>query len=81
MNDSRNALRSDFITALRTVFREGLSHAFAHLSMRSDAANGILFMPRKSPAPVNSDAFCGQVARLMGCCNARASVASHAAQR
>jgi len=44
------ALESDFIMALRIVYREGLSDAFAHLSMRSNDGNEMMFMPRKSGA-------------------------------
>ncbi len=47
--------KADFITALRIIHREGLSDAFAHLSARSSDGNGMLFMPRKSPALVRSD--------------------------
>jgi ribulose-5-phosphate 4-epimerase/fuculose-1-phosphate aldolase len=47
--------KADFITALRIIYREGLSDAFAHLSARSDDGNRMLFMPRKSPALVKSD--------------------------
>jgi ribulose-5-phosphate 4-epimerase/fuculose-1-phosphate aldolase len=47
-------VKSDFITALRIISHEGLSDAFAHLSARTDSGNEMLFMPRKSPALVNS---------------------------
>ena len=46
---------ADFITALRIIYREGLSDAFAHLSARSHDRSEMLFMPRKSPALVQSD--------------------------
>ena len=52
IDESYNALKSDFITALRIIYREGLSDAFAHLSMRSNDGNEMMFMPRKSPALV-----------------------------
>src|SRR4051794_21778053 len=54
-DESLNAIKNDFITALRIIYREGLSDAFAHLSMRSDQGDEMLFMPRKSPALVKSD--------------------------
>ena len=50
-----SAIKKDFITALRIIYREGLSDAFAHLSTRSDDGDAMLFMPRKSPALVQSD--------------------------
>src|SRR5258706_3742837 len=49
------AVKSDFITALRIINREGLSDAFAHLSARSNDGNEMMFMPRKSPALVQRD--------------------------
>ena len=49
------AVKSDFITALRIISHEGLSDAFAHLSARTDGGDAMLFMPRKSPALVNSN--------------------------
>ena len=53
MNDETyNAVKSDFITALRIIYHEGLSDAFAHLSARSNDGNEMMFMPRKSPALV-----------------------------
>ncbi|HEY7553874.1 MAG TPA: class II aldolase/adducin family protein [Candidatus Binatia bacterium] len=52
--DSIATVKSDFITALRIISHEGLSDAFAHLSARTDSGNEMLFMPRKSPALVNS---------------------------
>lgn len=51
--DSIDAMKSDFITALRIISHEGLSDAFAHLSARTDGGDAMLFMPRKSPALVN----------------------------
>jgi ribulose-5-phosphate 4-epimerase/fuculose-1-phosphate aldolase len=48
------AMKNDFITALRIISHEGLSDAFAHLSARNDAGNEMMFMPRKSPALVQS---------------------------
>ena len=48
---SLNALKKDFVAALRIISREGLSDAFAHLSARVDG-DKMLFMPRKSPALV-----------------------------
>jgi ribulose-5-phosphate 4-epimerase/fuculose-1-phosphate aldolase len=56
MNDeSYAAVKKDFITALRIISHEGLSDAFAHLSTRTDGGDEMLFMPRKSPALVQSD--------------------------
>lgn len=53
--ESIAAVKSDFITALRIISHEGLSDAFAHLSARTDGGEAMLFMPRKSPALVNSN--------------------------
>jgi len=53
--DPSATVRSDFITALRIISHEGLSDAFAHLSARTDGGDEMLFMPRKSPALVNSN--------------------------
>ena len=53
--ESMAAVKSDFITALRIISHEGLSDAFAHLSARTDGGQTMLFMPRKSPALVNSN--------------------------
>lgn len=50
-----DAVKSDFITALRIIYREGLSDAFAHLSVRGSDGQQMMFMPRKSPALVQSD--------------------------
>src|SRR5512139_2714373 len=55
LDEAYNAVKSDFITALRIIYREGLSDAFAHLSARSHDGNQMLFMPRKSPALVQQD--------------------------
>ena len=55
IDESYNAVKSDFIMALRIIYREGLSDAFAHLSARSNDGREMLFMPRKSPALVQSD--------------------------
>jgi ribulose-5-phosphate 4-epimerase/fuculose-1-phosphate aldolase len=56
MNDENyNPAKSDFIMALRIIYREGLSDAFAHLSARSDDGHEMMFMPRKSPALVKPD--------------------------
>src|SRR5262249_36139784 len=52
---SYSTIKNDFITALRIIYREGLSDAFAHLSARSNDGNEMMFMPRKSPALVESD--------------------------
>ena len=49
------AVKNDFIMALRIIYREGLSDAFAHLSARSDGGDEMLFMPRKSPALVEEE--------------------------
>ncbi len=46
------ALKKDFVTALRIINHQGLSDAFAHLSARIDGNRRMLFMPRKSPALV-----------------------------
>jgi ribulose-5-phosphate 4-epimerase/fuculose-1-phosphate aldolase len=54
IDESYDAIKSDFITALRIIYREGLSDAFAHLSARSHDGNEMMFMPRKSPALVKS---------------------------
>ena len=48
------ALKKDFIAALRIIFHEGLSDAFAHLSARVNGGKKMLFMPRKSPALVKA---------------------------
>ena len=54
-DESYDAIKSDFITALRIIYREGLSDAFANLSARSNDGHEMMFMPRKSPALVKSD--------------------------
>ena len=46
IDGSYNAVKSDFITALWIIYREALSDAFAHLSLRSSDGNE--FMPCKS---------------------------------
>ncbi len=48
------AVKRDFISALRIIYREGLSDAFAHLSARVGDGKNMLFMPRKSPALVKA---------------------------
>lgn len=48
IDESCSAVKDDFITALRIIYREGLSDAFAHLSVRSREGNEMLFMPRLS---------------------------------
>jgi ribulose-5-phosphate 4-epimerase/fuculose-1-phosphate aldolase len=48
------SLKRDFIAALRVIYREGLSDAFAHLSARVADGKSMLFMPRKSPALVKA---------------------------
>jgi ribulose-5-phosphate 4-epimerase/fuculose-1-phosphate aldolase len=53
--ESIASMKSDFITALRIISHEGLSDAFAHLSARRDTGDEMLFMPRKSPALVQSN--------------------------
>ena len=53
--DSIDRMKSDFITALRIISHEGLSDAFAHLSARTDGGDAMLFMPRKSPALVDTN--------------------------
>ena len=55
IDESYSTVKNDFILALRIIYREGLSDAFAHLSARSSDANEMMFMPRKSPALVQSD--------------------------
>src|SRR5687768_17361962 len=55
IDESYKAVADDFITALRIIYREGLSDAFAHLSARSDEGHEMMFMPRKSPALVTRD--------------------------
>lgn len=35
IDESYNAVKSDFITAPRIIYREGLSDALAHLTLRS----------------------------------------------
>ena len=55
IDEAYSAVKSDFIAALRIIYREGLSNAFAHLSARSDDGHQMLFMPRKSPALVQTD--------------------------
>src|SRR5262245_36564563 len=52
IDESYNAIKSDFITTLRIIYREGLSDAFAHLSVRSKDGNEMMFMPRKRHALV-----------------------------
>ena len=48
IDESYNAVKSDFIMALRIIYREGLSDAFAHLKLRSNEGNEMMFIPRKS---------------------------------
>ena len=43
-DEAYKAIRNDFIMALRIIYREGLSDAFAHLSMRSNQGNEMIFM-------------------------------------
>ena len=59
-DESYNAIKNDFIMALRIIYREGLSDAFADLSLRSNEGNEMMFMPRKSPAIVREQriVFC-----------------------
>jgi len=54
MRNNLTSLKNDFIAALRIIFHEGLSDAFAHLSARVNGGNEMLFMPRKSPALVKA---------------------------
>jgi ribulose-5-phosphate 4-epimerase/fuculose-1-phosphate aldolase len=49
-----DAMKKDFVTALRIIHHQGLSDAFAHLSARIDGDQKMLFMPRKSPALVKA---------------------------
>lgn len=53
-NGNLASLKKDFVTALRIIYSEGLSDAFAHLSARVNGGKKMLFMPRKSPALVNT---------------------------
>ena len=53
--DAPAGLKKDFIAALRIIYREGLSDAFAHLSARVADGKKMLFMPRKSPALVKAN--------------------------
>jgi ribulose-5-phosphate 4-epimerase/fuculose-1-phosphate aldolase len=55
IDETYTAVKNDFIMALRIISREGLSDAFAHLSARSNDGKEMMFMPRKSPALVQSD--------------------------
>src|SRR6185312_16651078 len=55
IDTSYNEIKKDFITALRIIYGEGLSDAFAHLSVRSRDGDEMMFMPRKSPALVQSE--------------------------
>ena len=55
IDPSYDDIKKDFITALRIIYREGLSDAFAHLSFRRRDGNEMMFMPRKSPALVRSE--------------------------
>jgi ribulose-5-phosphate 4-epimerase/fuculose-1-phosphate aldolase len=48
-----DAMKKDFVAALRIIEHQGLSDAFAHLSARVDGSQ-MLFMPRKSPAVVKA---------------------------
>jgi ribulose-5-phosphate 4-epimerase/fuculose-1-phosphate aldolase len=48
-----DAMKKDFVAALRIIEHQGLSDAFAHLSVRVDDSQ-MLFMPRKSPAVVKA---------------------------
>jgi len=47
-DESYNAIKNDFIMVLRITYREGLSDAFAHLSLRSNEGSEMMFMPRKT---------------------------------
>jgi len=55
IDPSYDDIKRDFITALRIIYGEGLSDAFAHLSVRSRDGAEMMFMPRKSPALVQSE--------------------------
>ena len=46
IDESYNAIKNDFIMALRIIYREGLSDAFAHLSLRSNEGDEMMFMSR-----------------------------------
>ncbi len=47
------AMKRDFVAALRIIHHEGLSDAFAHLSARLDDGKTMLFMPSNTQALVN----------------------------
>jgi hypothetical protein len=48
IDETYSAVKSDCIMALRIIYREGLSDAFAHLSLGSNEGNEMMFMPRKT---------------------------------
>ncbi len=48
IDNNYNSVKNDFITALWIIYREGLSDAFAHLSMCRNDGNEMIFMPRKT---------------------------------
>ena len=47
-DEAYKTIKNDFIAALRIIYGERRSDAFAHLSMRSDDLSELLFMPRNS---------------------------------
>ena len=42
-----DGVESDFTMTLRIIYWEELSDAFAHLSLRSNEGDEMMFMPRK----------------------------------
>ena len=48
IDETYSAVKNDFITALRIIYREGLSDAFAHLSLRNNEGNEMMFVPCKT---------------------------------
>ena len=48
IDENYTAVIRIFIMALRIIYREGLRDAFAHLSLRRNEGNELIFMPRKT---------------------------------
>ena len=48
IDETLSAVKSDFTMARRSIYREGLSDAFTHLSLRSSEDNEMMFAPRKT---------------------------------
>ena len=55
IDDNYSTVKTDFIIALRIIYRGGLNDPFAHLSIRSNDSDEMLFMPRKNPAVVQNE--------------------------